>query len=273
MLVFITIFRLFSEAQMAESVDLLTQGGPFGATQLVGTYANQLAFTFLDFAKSEALATGTGAVLLVVALAGLALVHRPAFVRCGRVQRVGGLLRHRFQATRSATGASATPVGATEPARRRRTPAIVAWFGVSQRRTHRLVVVALVVGAALTLFPVIGGLPGGALRPDFGLVWSQVDTGLANSGVMAAGTLVGTLLMAAPAAYVLARCRFPGRSTLFGLVLLAMAIPGALTLFPQAQGLVHLGLMNTRVGVMLIYIAADLPLAVFFLRATFAAVP
>jgi ABC-type glycerol-3-phosphate transport system permease component len=72
---------------------------------------------------------------------------------------------------------------------------------------------------------------------------------------------------------VLAHCRFPGRSLLFGLVLLAMAVPGALTLFPQAQGLVWLGLINTRLGVMLIYISLDLPLAIFFLRAAFAAVP
>ena len=62
MLVFVTIFRMFTEAQMAQSVDLLTQGGPFDATQLVGSYANDLAFMSLRFAESEALATATGAV-------------------------------------------------------------------------------------------------------------------------------------------------------------------------------------------------------------------
>ena len=60
---------------------------------------------------------------------------------------------------------------------------------------------------------------------------------------------------------------------LFGLVLVAIAVPGALTLFPEAQGLVSMGLINTRLGVMLIYISLDLPLAIFFLRAAFLAVP
>ena len=63
MLVFVTVFRLFTEAQMAQSVDLLTQGGPFDKTQLVGSYANDLAFMSFLFPESEALATVTGAVL------------------------------------------------------------------------------------------------------------------------------------------------------------------------------------------------------------------
>jgi ABC-type glycerol-3-phosphate transport system permease component len=90
---------------------------------------------------------------------------------------------------------------------------------------------------------------------------------------MTVGTVAGTLLLAVPAAYVLAQWRFAGRSALFGLVLLAIAVPGALTLFPQARALVWMGLINTRLGVMLIYISLDLPVAIFFLRAAFAAVP
>lgn len=319
MLVFVTVFRLFAEAQAAQSVDLLTQGGPFGATQLVATYANNLAFTYLDFPRSEALATLAGALLLVIALVGLAFVRRPTFAHFGRVRQLDRPDR-RFRGRRAATERVVTDRAATDRAdteravtegaatervdtegavteraltegrgsrpgaldlkRRRRgrlvpgkVIAFVAWFGASQRRTRRLTVVALVGGALLVLLPVTGGLPGGALRPEFHLGWPQVKTGLANSAVMTAGTLAGTLVMAVPAAYVLARGRFRGRSALFGLVLLAMAIPGALTLFPQAQGLLHLGLINTRPGVMLIYIAADLPLAAFFLRAAFAAVP
>jgi ABC-type glycerol-3-phosphate transport system permease component len=287
MLVFVTVFRLFTEAQMAESVDLLTQGGPFDATQLVGSYASNLAFMSFRFPESEALATGTGVALLLLALVGFALVTRPALPFATALRRAAGPGAGRPSATGpgagrpSATGPGAGRPSVGRPSGRSRPPlrapgrlaTLLAWPGASKRRTRRLAVVAFVVGGALELVPVTGGIPGGALRPVFRLAWRQVASGLANSAVMTAGTVAGTLLLAVPAAYVLARCRFHGRSALFGLVLLAMAVPGALTLFPQAQALVFVGLINTRLGVTLIYIAVDLPLAVFFLRAAFAAVP
>ena len=125
----------------------------------------------------------------------------------------------------------------------------------------------------IELIPLTGAIPRGALGSFFRFAWPEVETGLANGAVMTVGTIAGTLLLAVPAAYVLAQGRFPGRSVLWGLVLVAIAVPGALTLFPQAQGLVWMDLINTRLGVLLIYISINLPLAIFFLRAAFAAVP
>jgi multiple sugar transport system permease protein len=276
MLVFVTIFRLFTEAQMAESVDLLTQGGPFDDTQLIGSYANDLAFMSLRFAQSEALATATGAVVLVLALA---LVYRPKLplvAPLGRIATSGWRALRTLGSTKdSAAGRPATFVGQARWRQRRPAgaAAFVAWFGASQRRTRRLAGVAFVAAGAIELSPLTSVLPQGALGPVFRLAWPEVETGLANSAIMTGGTVAGTLLLAIPAAHVVAQYRFRGRSVLFGLVLLAIAVPGALTLFPQAQGLVWLGLLNTRLGVMLIYISLDLPLAIFFLRAAFAAVP
>ncbi len=163
-----------------------------------------------------------------------------------------------------------------KPSRQRRPPragAGVAWLGASKRRTRRLAATALFVAGVIELIPLTSAFQHGALGPVFGLAWPEVETGLVNSAVMTVGTVAGTLLLAVPAAYVLAQCRFPGRAALFGLVLVAIAVPGALTLFPQARGLVLMGLVNTRLGVMLIYISLDLPIAIFFLRAAFAAVP
>ncbi|MDA8296892.1 MAG: ABC transporter permease subunit [Actinomycetota bacterium] len=277
MLIFVAIFRLFAEAQMAQSVDLLTQGGPFGATDLIGSYVNGLAFTSLQFPNAEALATLTGGVLLLLALGGLVALRHPAMSPL-RTRRRTGRRRLSWAGTPSAARelADAGP-GAVRGARRARRPGWIGqalwWLSASEHRTRRLVAVALIAMATLELFPITGGPPGGALRPDFHLAWSQIATGLANSAVMTAGTLVGTLVLAVPAAYLLARVRIRGRAALFALVLAAMAIPGALTLFPEARALVLVGLINTRLGVILIYIAADLPIAVFFLRAAFAAVP
>ncbi|HTT88110.1 MAG TPA: ABC transporter permease subunit [Acidimicrobiales bacterium] len=275
MLVFVTVFRLFTEAQMAQSVDLLTQGGPFGETQLIGSYANDLAFTSFRFAESEALATATGALVLVLALLALAFVYRPkpALVPLGRTT---GPPRRTVPGQASDDDEAATRPDTFGPEgrqRQRRRAFLIDWAGTSKRRTRRIAAVALFVAGVIELVPLAGALPRGALGPVFRLAWPEVVTGLVNSAIMTAGTVAGVLLLAVPAAYALAQGRFPGRSVLFGLVLVAIAVPGALTLFPQARGLVWLGLINTRLGVMLIYIALDLPLAIFFLRAAFAAVP
>ena len=278
MLVFVTIFRMFTEVQTAQSVDLLTQGGPFEATQLVGSYANDLAFMSLSFAESEALATATGAAVLALALVALALLYRPNLPLVAPLRRAAGSAWRVLWAPASAKEAAAARPDAINRAIRRheRRPsgpaAFLAWLGTSKRRTRRLAAVALLVAAAVEFMPLTSPLPH-ALGPVFRLAWPEVVTGLLNSAIMTVGTVAGTLLLAVPAAYVLAQGRFPGRSVLFGLVLLAIAIPGALTLFPQAQGLVWMGLINTRLGVMLVYISLDLPIAIFFLRAAFAAVP
>jgi ABC-type glycerol-3-phosphate transport system permease component len=278
MLVFVTIFRLFTEAQMAESVELLTQGGPFDATQLVGSYASNLAFMSFRFAESEALATATGAVLLLLAFIALALLHREKLPFPVRFQRAARSAKRTLK-TRAGTNDATAGTASPPPGERQsvgllsRTRAIFAWVGTSERRTRRLGALGLVVAGAVELIPIAGALPAGALERPFRLPWPEVATGLANSAIMTVGTVAGTLLLAIPAAYVVAQCRFRGRSALFGLVLMAIAVPGALTLFPQEQGLVWMGLVNTRLGVMLIYISLDLPLAVFFLRAAFAAVP
>ena len=276
MLVFVTIFRLFTEAQMAQSVDLLTGGGPFDATQLVGSYANDLAFMSLRFAESEALATGTGAVLLVLALG---LICGPKLRSVAPMRRTGRSTWRAISSPASTKDGAAVRPDALVPETRRRerrqagSGAFVTWLGASKRRTRRLAAVALFVAAAIELIPLAGAPPRGALGPVFRLAWPEVETGLANSVIMTVGTVAGTLLLAVPAAYVLAQGRFRGRSALFGLVLVAIAVPGALTLFPEAQGLVWAGLINTRLGVMLIYISLDLPVAIFFLRAAFIAVP
>lgn len=273
MLVFVAVFRLFAEAQMAQSVDLLTQGGPFGATELVGNYVNDLAFTSLQFPSSEALATLTGGVLLFSGLIGLLLLRRPAMPFTGSLRRTESPGGGRGKLTwRSKQSTDSDPVR-WRPRSHGSLSRLARWPSASQRRTRRLVAVALVVAVLLELIPVTGGLPHGAWSAELHLAWREIATGLTNSVVMTAGTLVGTLVLAVPAAYVIARCHFRGRSVLFGLVLLAMAVPGALTLFPEAQALVGIGLIDTRLGVILIYIAANLPLAIFFLRGAIAAVP
>jgi ABC-type sugar transport system permease subunit len=267
MLVFVTVFRTFVEAQTYASVALLTQGGPANATQLASTYDQTLAFSYFQFGSASALSTLTGAALLVVAVGGFAVMRLgPGVVTSRALALVAppGWLTARFVGARNAHRV-------TSVRRERQGP--LWWVGSSKRRAGRANAGVLWLMAAAVLVPLLGGLPGHALQPTASLPWSLVSSSLENSGILTAATLLGTLLLALPAAYLLARGQSRLRSALFVFVLGALAVPGALLLLPQYQEMAWLGLVNTLLGLVLLYIAANLPLAVFFLRAAFASVP
>ena len=82
--------------------------------------------------------------------------------------------------------------------------------------------------------------------PDTSLNWRAVETPLWNSVLITLVTLAGTLALAVPAAYFLARVRSRWRGWLFALVLFSLAIPGVVLLLPQFQEVAWLGLINTR---------------------------
>jgi multiple sugar transport system permease protein len=105
------------------------------------------------------------------------------------------------------------------------------------------------------------------------LRWQAIDSGLRNSAIVACGTLGLTLLLAIPAAYLLARKRFWLNGALFVFVLFSLAIPGVVIILPQVEEMSKLGLVNSYLGLIILYCAANLPLAVFFLRPAFASVP
>jgi ABC-type sugar transport system permease subunit len=267
MLVFVTVFRTFVEAQTYASVALVTGGGPVNATQLASTYDQTLAFSYFQFGSASALSTLTGAALLLIAAGGFAVMRLGPGVVISRLVALPSWATERLARTRGAHRAASVRRGWYQELRP------VRWVSSSTRRSRRANSAVVWLMAAVTLVPLLGGLPGEALRPDLSLPWSLVSSGLENSAVLTIATLLGTLLLALPAAYLLARGQSRLRAALFVFVLAAMAVPGALLLLPQYQEMAWLGLVNTRLGLVLLYVAANLPLAVFFLRAAFASVP
>jgi multiple sugar transport system permease protein len=277
MLVFVIVLRIFTEAQTYTSIDLLTGGGPSFTTQLASSYGYELAFGYFQFGTASALATLLGAGLLVVAGAGVLAAAPRALTAPGRERArwrpLPGLLR--LIPARRRPGSQAA-------GRRRR------WLALTVLVVLALAPFAGALGAGLLGHAPGGGAGGGfghghrpgggagggpGLGAAFGVQWDVVRTGLWNSGLVTAGTLALTLLLAVPAAYVLARTRFRLRGALFGFVLFTLAIPGVVLILPQVEEISWLGLANTRTGLVLLYTAASLPLAVFFLRPAFAAVP
>ncbi len=80
----------------------------------------------------------------------------------------------------------------------------------------------------------------------------------------ASATLV-TVVLATLAAYAFARMRFRGRTVLFYGVLATMAFPAYTTLIPLYRILSAFGLVNTYLGIVLVYVSGFLPLATWIL--------
>jgi raffinose/stachyose/melibiose transport system permease protein len=96
---------------------------------------------------------------------------------------------------------------------------------------------------------------------------------LLNSMLVTGGTLVLVILCGSMAAFALARYRFRF-SRLLGLYLaLGIMIPIRIGTVSILRLMADLGLTNTQLGLVLVYTAAGLPLAVFVLTAFFMEVP
>jgi raffinose/stachyose/melibiose transport system permease protein len=94
-----------------------------------------------------------------------------------------------------------------------------------------------------------------------------------NSVVVTGGTLLFVIIFGSMAAFALARYRFKF-SRLLGLYLaLGIMIPIRIGTVSILDLMVQLGLTNTLLGLILVYTAAGLPLAIFVLTAFFMQVP
>lgn len=78
-------------------------------------------------------------------------------------------------------------------------------------------------------------------------------------------SIVGILVLACPAAYALARVRFPGRDLVYYMVLGVLIIPGAILLTPHFVLANQLGLRGSMLGLVVFYIAGGQPFAIFLL--------
>lgn len=84
-----------------------------------------------------------------------------------------------------------------------------------------------------------------------------------TSMFLAAGTAIGSVIIAVPAAYVFAKFRFRGRDILFFLYVMVMLMPFQVTMLPQYMTAKTIGTYDTIGAVLLPGIFA--PLAVFLL--------
>src|SRR5688500_7413832 len=94
-----------------------------------------------------------------------------------------------------------------------------------------------------------------------------------NSIVVALATTVVGVILSCTAAYALSRFRFPGRKTGLTMFLVVQMFPATLLLIPLYVVLNQLGLLNSIVGLVLVYSTTAIPFCVWTLKGHFDALP
>ena len=116
----------------------------------------------------------------------------------------------------------------------------------------------------------------GSLAPDnYARAWSQAHFGayFLNSVVVTVTSVALIVALGAMAAYALARFTHPAGRVVFGLILAGLTIPAQLAIVPLFFELRSAGLINSRLGLILVYTANGLPFSVFILAGFFRSLP
>jgi ABC-type glycerol-3-phosphate transport system permease component len=95
----------------------------------------------------------------------------------------------------------------------------------------------------------------------------------ANSSILTIGAVSVSLGIACLAAYAFARMDFPGKRTLFNLMLSLMVVPPVVMVVPLFVTMVRFKLVNTYQGAILIYIGLLLPFSIYMMTNFFLTIP
>jgi len=96
---------------------------------------------------------------------------------------------------------------------------------------------------------------------------------LMNSAMVSVATVAITLFFAVPGAYAVARLKFPGQNFLSRSILLIYMVPMIVLVIPLYAIFSQLGMRNTLWGLMLVYPATTIPVALYMLQGYFRGIP
>jgi multiple sugar transport system permease protein/raffinose/stachyose/melibiose transport system permease protein len=102
---------------------------------------------------------------------------------------------------------------------------------------------------------------------------SNYDTYFWNSTMVTVSAVAALSILGAMAAWCLARYRFPGNRVVFFIIFSTIILPPQITIIGVFELLVDYGLYNTHLGLILVYIAMQMPLTVYILESFFARMP
>ena len=105
--------------------------------------------------------------------------------------------------------------------------------------------------------------------------WREAHFGeyFLNSVLVTGVSVMAILLLGSMTAYALSRFYHPLGNVLYGLFLAGLMVPVQLSIVPLFFELRALGLLNSKLGLILVYTANGLPFAIFILAGFFRALP
>ncbi|TCN37959.1 multiple sugar transport system permease protein/raffinose/stachyose/melibiose transport system permease protein [Kribbella orskensis] len=109
----------------------------------------------------------------------------------------------------------------------------------------------------------------------YSTAWTSIQFPLHfwNSVWITSVTVIGVLVFATLSGYAFAKLDFPFRNTLFVLLLLTLMMPSTALIIPLYLQLKAFGLLDTQVGLLILYISGSAPFAMFLMRAFFQTLP
>lgn len=118
-------------------------------------------------------------------------------------------------------------------------------------------------------------IAGHATMSNYGYVLKHTEFGtwMLNSLIVACGTMLLGVLLAASAGYAVSRMRFPGRRQLMYSFLLTQMFPVAVLMVPLYKIMAGLHLLDTYAGLVVIYCSTAVPYCAWLLKAYFDTIP
>ena len=160
------------------------------------------------------------------------------------------------------------------------------WLGMSVRQ------ILVIAATLLSLFPVYfmtvsslktkseyiankWGLPASLYFNNFetALAGEKFFLRFANSTILTLGAVIASLIIACLAAYAFARMEFPGKRTLFNVILSLMVVPPVVMIIPLFVTMVRWHQVNTYQGTIVIYTGLLLPFSIYLMTNFFRAIP
>lgn len=119
------------------------------------------------------------------------------------------------------------------------------------------------------------GLPSAPRWENYAAAWRDAEIGrcMLNSAIVTLATLAILLPIGAMAAYVFAHYPFRGSRTLFATFLGGMMFPNFLVVVPLFFLLRQAGLLDTKTGLVIVYVAFSLSFTIFVLTGFFQRLP
>jgi raffinose/stachyose/melibiose transport system permease protein len=110
---------------------------------------------------------------------------------------------------------------------------------------------------------------------NFTQVWAdgEFPNYLKNSLIITLGSLVVILICALGAGFILGRYQFKGQNIIYGFVLTGMLVPAKLAILPLFIQLKWMHLIDSYIGLILVYASGALPAAIFIMSGFFRTLP